>query len=288
MTDQGKERAAEALPRAVVRESRRISIVWLIPVVAALSGGFLAWKAINEKGPTITIVFDSAEGLGSEKTKIRYRDVEVGVVESIGFNEDLSKVEPVYETLPGFAGPVDECKSIAELPANAQAYLTFISEYLGEVINQDEFRRRMETMRINRERFVSSSNSSSLLKTHLFDASRNYYFLWLDKERMIDAGEVEEDAVTVLYESERFPPVTIGHAHNLAPELRAALDAGASISAADVTLPLPTMALESDPSTVLAQIVVQAEVSTDAEAETVSGDAAQPEVITEKKAEDDA
>ncbi|MEM6675021.1 MAG: MlaD family protein [Planctomycetota bacterium] len=93
MTDQGKERAAEALPRAVVRESRRISIVWLIPVVAALSGGFLAWKAINEKGPTITIVFDSAEGLESEKTKIRYRDVEVGVVESIGFNEDLSKVE---------------------------------------------------------------------------------------------------------------------------------------------------------------------------------------------------
>ncbi|MEO0715353.1 MAG: 50S ribosomal protein L25 [Planctomycetota bacterium] len=67
-----------------------------------------------------------------------------------------------------------------------------------------------------------------------------------------------------------------------------ALEAGDSISAGDVTLPLPTMVLESDPSTVLAQIVVQAEVSTDAEAETVSGDAAQPEVITEKKAEDDA
>ncbi|MEM9379369.1 MAG: MlaD family protein [Planctomycetota bacterium] len=81
------------LPRAVVRESRRISVVWLIPIVAALSGGFLAWKAINERGPTITIVFDSAEGLEAEKTKIRYRDVEVGVVESIGFNDDLSKVE---------------------------------------------------------------------------------------------------------------------------------------------------------------------------------------------------
>ena len=46
-------------------------------------------------------------------------------------SEDLSKVEPVYETLPGFAGPVDGCKSIAELPVNAQGYLNFISDYLG-------------------------------------------------------------------------------------------------------------------------------------------------------------
>lgn len=46
-------------------------------------------------------------------------------------SDDLSKAEPVYETLPGFEGPVDQCKSIEELPANAQAYLKFISEYLG-------------------------------------------------------------------------------------------------------------------------------------------------------------
>ena len=46
-------------------------------------------------------------------------------------SEDLSKIEPVYETLPGFAGPVDQCKTIGELPENAQAYLNFISDYLG-------------------------------------------------------------------------------------------------------------------------------------------------------------
>ena len=44
---------------------------------------------------------------------------------------DLSKMKPVYETLPGFAGPVDGCKSIGELPENAQNYLAFISDYLG-------------------------------------------------------------------------------------------------------------------------------------------------------------
>lgn len=46
-------------------------------------------------------------------------------------SEDLSKVEPIYETLPGFAGPVDQCKSISELPENAQNYLKFISDFLG-------------------------------------------------------------------------------------------------------------------------------------------------------------
>lgn len=39
-------------------------------------------------------------------------------------------------------------------------------------------------------------------------------------ERMVNDGEVSEDKLTVVYESERFPPATIGYAHNLAPELR--------------------------------------------------------------------
>ncbi|MEO0529273.1 MAG: phosphate/phosphite/phosphonate ABC transporter substrate-binding protein, partial [Planctomycetota bacterium] len=39
-------------------------------------------------------------------------------------------------------------------------------------------------------------------------------------ERMVNDGEVEADVFEVLYESERFPPVTLGFAHDLAPELR--------------------------------------------------------------------
>lgn len=41
--------------------------------------------------------------------------------------------------------------------------------------------------------------------------------------RLVADGEVEESAFTVLYESERFPPVTLGYAHNLAPALREAI-----------------------------------------------------------------
>ena len=46
-------------------------------------------------------------------------------------SDDLGKVEPVYETLPGFEGPVDHCRSISELPENAQNYLKFIGDFLG-------------------------------------------------------------------------------------------------------------------------------------------------------------
>ncbi|TWT96210.1 ABC transporter, phosphonate, periplasmic substrate-binding protein [Botrimarina colliarenosi] len=39
-------------------------------------------------------------------------------------------------------------------------------------------------------------------------------------ERMTNDGEVDADALQVIYESERFPPATIGYAYNLSPELR--------------------------------------------------------------------
>lgn len=39
-------------------------------------------------------------------------------------------------------------------------------------------------------------------------------------DRMVNDGEVDPEKLQVLYESERFPPATIGYVYNLAPELR--------------------------------------------------------------------
>jgi paraquat-inducible protein B len=66
--------------------------VWLIPLIAALIGGFVAWRAFSERGPAITIALASAEGLEAGKTAIRYKDVSVGLVESVELEEDLSGV----------------------------------------------------------------------------------------------------------------------------------------------------------------------------------------------------
>jgi paraquat-inducible protein B len=83
------------IPTAVVASKARwsLSAIWLLPVVAALIGGFLAWKSYSEKGPTIHISFKTAEGLEAGKTKIKYKSVDVGVVTAIHLSPDRSRVE---------------------------------------------------------------------------------------------------------------------------------------------------------------------------------------------------
>ena len=91
--------ASEALP-AEVRKKGGISLVWLIPLVALAIGGFLAWKAYSSRGPTITITFDTAEGLEAGKTKLRYLDVEVGTVTQVALAPGLKSIVATAELVP--------------------------------------------------------------------------------------------------------------------------------------------------------------------------------------------
>ena len=59
------------------------SKVWLVPLVAALLGCWLVFFQWSNQGPLITIEFDSAQGIEADKTKIKTRNVEVGIVQSI-------------------------------------------------------------------------------------------------------------------------------------------------------------------------------------------------------------
>jgi paraquat-inducible protein B len=99
-----KENEIQDIPEAMVQTRRQISIVWLVPIVAILIGGWLAYKGLSEKGPVVRISFESAEGLEAGKTKVRYKDVELGLVETIRFNADLTRVlvtaELVKEATP--------------------------------------------------------------------------------------------------------------------------------------------------------------------------------------------
>ena len=88
-------------PAAEVHTKRSFSIVWVIPLVALIIGGFLAFKAWSEKGPTITITFETAEGLEADKTKIKFKDVEIGEVTDIELSEDLSHVLVTAELKKG-------------------------------------------------------------------------------------------------------------------------------------------------------------------------------------------
>ena len=95
MTDNTKLRDngdVDDFPEALVDQRRGISLVWLIPLVAALSAAWLGYHSYQARGPLVTIAFETAEGLESGKTRVRFKDVDVGVVEQIKLAPDLSRV----------------------------------------------------------------------------------------------------------------------------------------------------------------------------------------------------
>ena len=68
------------------------SIVWLIPLVTLIVGGWLIIKTVSEQGPEITISFKTAEGIEAGKTRVKYKNVDIGVVEQVQFSDDFSNV----------------------------------------------------------------------------------------------------------------------------------------------------------------------------------------------------
>ncbi len=87
------------VPQALAERPRRSSVqlVWLIPIVAALIGGWLAVQAVLERGPVITISFTSAEGLEPGKTKVKYKNVDIGQLTSVALSENRAQVIATVE-----------------------------------------------------------------------------------------------------------------------------------------------------------------------------------------------
>lgn len=92
-TSVGPEEAPPAEPVVVPRRRfQRVSLVWAVPLLAIFLGFYLAFSLYRGQGPTVTIIFDNAEGLIAGKTPIRYRDVNIGVVDDIRLSENLESV----------------------------------------------------------------------------------------------------------------------------------------------------------------------------------------------------
>jgi paraquat-inducible protein B len=78
-------------PRARV-SAQRFSWIWLVPIGAAAIVVWLAWRALVDRGPAITISFRSVDGLQPGQTKIQHRNVDLGTVESLELTPDMSRV----------------------------------------------------------------------------------------------------------------------------------------------------------------------------------------------------
>ena len=142
-------------PRSTVPESRnvpkkrtRLSLVWFIPILAAVVGAWVAVTRVLSEGPKITITMKTAEGLEAGKTKIHYNGVDIGTVQTIVLSEDHQHVILSVEMAPKTEEfLVEDTKFWVVRPrisgANISGLGTLISgAYLGMEIGSSKEERR--------------------------------------------------------------------------------------------------------------------------------------------------
>src|SRR5438046_224085 len=74
--------------KVIPKKRTRLSLVWVIPIVAAAAGVWIAVTKILSEGPKITITLKSAEGLEANKTKINFNGLDVGTISAIRLADD--------------------------------------------------------------------------------------------------------------------------------------------------------------------------------------------------------
>lgn len=75
-----------------VKRARRWNLVWVVPIVALLVGGWLLYENFVSHGPTAEVRFETAEGIDAGTTAVRCRSVKVGVVKAVTLDDELDSV----------------------------------------------------------------------------------------------------------------------------------------------------------------------------------------------------
>ncbi|MBB3227354.1 paraquat-inducible protein B [Luteibacter sp. Sphag1AF] len=86
------------LPQPAIRRSKLgFSLVWLVPIIAALVGISLIVNHWLSAGPRITVSFQTAEGIEAGKTQVKYKNVVIGKVTTIRLAHDRTHVSVVID-----------------------------------------------------------------------------------------------------------------------------------------------------------------------------------------------
>src|SRR5215467_5896085 len=91
MAEGDRDEVAQAT--VVSKKSSRISMVWIIPILAAVIAVGIAVERILTEGPTITILLKVADGIEAGKTDVKYKDVKIGQVTKVELAKDSDGVE---------------------------------------------------------------------------------------------------------------------------------------------------------------------------------------------------
>jgi paraquat-inducible protein B len=80
------------IAKPTIDKRNRLSVIWIIPLVAFALGLWMVVEKKISEGPLIYVSFETAEGIVAAKTKIKYLNVEVGQVEAISLNDSMDGV----------------------------------------------------------------------------------------------------------------------------------------------------------------------------------------------------
>jgi paraquat-inducible protein B len=71
------------MPSVIVTKKRRLSAVWIAPVLAAFAVGYMVYDGLRSRGPMISITFENAEGIVAGKSPLKFEGVQIGTVEGV-------------------------------------------------------------------------------------------------------------------------------------------------------------------------------------------------------------
>ena len=80
--------AARRPELASLRRSRRLPVIWAVPIVAIAIGAWLAWDTLSKQGPRIVVSFQDAEGLQIGQSQLKFKDIALGTVQGLEFTPD--------------------------------------------------------------------------------------------------------------------------------------------------------------------------------------------------------
>ncbi|MEG3754825.1 intermembrane transport protein PqiB [Psychromonas arctica] len=79
--------------QATIKKQKKISAIWIIPILALFIGAWMLFQYIDNKGTEITINMPTAEGIKVGKTEIRSLNVKVGIVTSVTLSENYDHIQ---------------------------------------------------------------------------------------------------------------------------------------------------------------------------------------------------
>lgn len=67
----------------VIRPASSWSFIWVLPIIALLIGGWLLWRAYDQAGVEIQVIFASGEGLQAGKTEVIFKGMPIGKLKDL-------------------------------------------------------------------------------------------------------------------------------------------------------------------------------------------------------------